>query len=553
MTEGPLHQLVAAMNSGIDAVVTAFDPQAAAERAIARRKIEIINSGYGDHGANRYKKNTIGRLDNGGSSREDIEENLNLLRIRSRDNYMGTPVATAAVNTKRINVIGSGIMPTPLVDADFLGLSTDEANELQAQIVREFDMWADTPSCDADRIDNFYQLQQLAFMGYLLNGDAFAVLDENENDMSQPYRLALRLIEADRVCSPDYHDVLAPTTVRGAAVERIVQGIETDARGTIKAYWISTKHPLSDEVYLGSKTQEWNRVAAYSEDTGRKLVMHVMRRERAGQLRGVPMLAPVLEELNQLGRYSQAELDAAVVASLSTGFITKESPTNAQPYGEIVPPNIQIDREDKGSIELAPAAIFDLNPGEKVEFPQPGRPNANFTAFYDAVLEQISAAMGIPVEVLNKKFSTSYSAARGALNEFWRECETERDAFNNKFNQPIYEEWFAEAVALGRIHAPGFFNDPAIRRAYTNCRWNGPARTNLSPKDEAEAAIMRVQAGFSTAEEETAQMTGGSYASNIKQRRIEAQMQREVDEIAGDVQAQTQVQQSSGGAKPADK
>lgn len=545
MAEGPLHRAVAAMNKGIDAFVTAIDPQAGAQRAIARRKIEIINSGYGNHGANRYKKNTVGRIDSGGSSREDVEEHLNLLRIRSRDNYMGTPVATAAINTKRINVIGSGIMPTPLIDADFLGLSPEQANELQAQIVREFDMWADTPSCDADRTDNFYQLQQLAYMGYLLNGDAFTLLDENENDNSQPYTLALRVIEADRICSPDYRDILAPTEVRGVKVERIVQGVETDARGAVNAYWITKKHPLSDEVYLGSKTQEWDRVAAYSADTGRRLVMHVIKRERAGQVRGVPMLAPVLEELNQLGRYSQAELDAAVVASLSTGFITKTDPSNALPYGEIIPPDMQVDKADKGSIELAPGAMFDLNPGEDIKFPQPGRPNANFTAFYDSVLEQISAAMGIPVEVLNKKFSTSYSAARGALNEFWRECETERDAFNNKFNQPIYEEWFAEAVALGRIHAPGFFNDPAIRRAYTNCRWNGPARTNLKPTDEVSAAIMRVQAGFSTAEEETAQMTGGSYANNIKQRRIEAQMKREVDEIAGEIQ-QAQVQQSTG-------
>ena len=39
----------------------------------------------------------------------------------------------------------------------------------------------------------------------------------------------------------------------------------------------------------------------------------------------------------------------------------------------------------------------------------------------------------------------------------------------------------AEAVARGRIQAPGFFADPAVRKAYTDCAWNGPARTNLNP------------------------------------------------------------------------
>jgi capsid protein len=107
----------------------------------------------------------------------------------------------------------------------------------------------------------------------------------------------------------------------------------------------------------------------------------------------------------------------------------------------------------------------------------------------------------------------------------------QRDWFTDDFCQPIYEEWFAEAVARGRIAAPGFFADPAIRKAYTACAWNGPARTNLNPVQEVDAAVKRVDAGFSTAQEETATMTGGDYNRNIRQRVIEAKRKREVDEI----------------------
>ena len=95
----------------------------------------------------------------------------------------------------------------------------------------------------------------------------------------------------------------------------------------------------------------------------------------------------------------------------------------------------------------------------------------------------------------------------------------------------VYEEWFTEAVARGRISAPGYFSDPAIRKAYTACSWNGPARTNLNPVQEVTAAIKRVEACFSTAQEETAQMTGGDYNRNIKQRVMEAKRKREVDVI----------------------
>lgn len=48
---------------------------------------------------------------------------------------------------------------------------------------------------------------------------------------------------------------------------------------------------------------------------------------------------------------------------------------------------------------------------------------------------------------------------------------------------------------------------------------------------EVEAAIKRVDACFSTAQEETAQMTGGDYNRNIRQRAIEARRKREVEEI----------------------
>ena len=55
---------------------------------------------------------------------------------------------------------------------------------------------------------------------------------------------------------------------------------------------------------------EWTRVEARGELTGRRNIVHVITRERAGQLRGVPVLAPVLEALKQLGRYTEAEITA---------------------------------------------------------------------------------------------------------------------------------------------------------------------------------------------------------------------------------------------------
>ncbi len=97
----------------------------------------------------------------------------------------------------------------------------------------------------------------------------------------------------------------------------------------------------------------------------------------------------------------------------------------------------------------------------------------------------------------------------------------------NDFCQPIYEEWLSEAIAKGRVNAPGFFDDPIIRQAYCNAEWNGPTQGQLDPLKEVKAAASRVEEGFSTRQRETQELTGGDYASNIRQREREEEMRRE--------------------------
>lgn len=524
------------MANFIDKAFEAIAPVHAAKRAASRAALTIINSGYGNYGANRTKKSMRGWMYHGGSAKEDIEDNIDVLRQRSRDAYMGIPTASAALKTLRTNVIARGLIPSPQVDAEFLGITDDQAEKLQTQIVREFSLWADTPICDAERIDNFYQLQQLAFLSYLMNGDTIVLLPVKEAP-GCPYQLRVRLIEADRVCSPDGYDRLYPCTVNGHNVHQIVQGIETDADGMVIAYWICNNHPLSN-IATSSGQMEWKRVEAFSKTTGRRNVLHIMNRERIGQRRGVPILAPVLEAIKQMGRYTDAEITAAVISAMFTVFLKSDHATDGQPFAEMLPTEEQIDSADKSSIELGPGAIVDLNPGEEPVFADPKHPNTGFDGFMNSIIKQIGAALEIPPEVLLKQFTESYSAARGALNEFWRTCAMQREWFVDDFCKPIYREWFKEAVARNRINAPGFFRDPSIAKAYTSSTWNGPARTNLNPVQEVEAAIKRVEAGFSTAQEETATMTGGDYNKNIRQRVIEAKRKKEVDDIINPPQPQ---------------
>lgn len=499
----------------LDRVISTFSPEQGLKREVARRKLSILNSGYGNHGANGTKKSVIGWTYGGGSHREDIEEHLNTLRQRSRDLfYGGSNIATGAVKRLRTNAVGTGLHLKSMINEEVLGITSEEARRLEDNIEREFAHWANSTNCDAERIDNFYQLQQLALLNALLSGDTFALMTTTKR-VGSIYDLRIELIEADRVSTPDQ--------------ERInplfCEGVEKNADGEVVAYHISKFHPLS---FADREPREWVRVKAYGEKTGRRNIIHVMNRERIGQVRGVPFLSPIIEAIKQLGRYSEAEIMAAVINGLFTVFIEKESISDDTPFGEIVPEDMQVDAQDENSIELAPGAVIDLGEGEKANMVNPGRPNTNFEPFVMAIIKQIGAALEIPYEILIMAFTNNYSASRAAILEFFKVIKMYRAWFVTDFCQPIYTEWLSEAVAKGRIQAPGFFNNPIIKDAYCNAEWNGPSSGQLDPKKEVEAAELRVQCGFSTRERETTELTGTDFYKNVKQRKREEELLKEV-------------------------
>lgn len=504
--------------AGIDKAIAVVAPQTALKRTAARRKLQILNSGYSNYGASVVKKSLAGWLHAGGSSREDIEDNVSILRQRTRDLYMGVPIANGAVKTMRTNIVGRGLRLKPNIDAELLGISPEERRTLEKQIEREWNIWAESTDCDMARIDNFYELQQLAFLNWLISGDCLAVLPVKPR-LNQPYDLRVQLIEADRLCSPDNCDTID---------NKIVGGVEVDQSGEVVAYHIADHHPLS----YAYADISWQRVEAFGKTTGRRNVLHLMNRERIGQRRGVPFLAPVIESLKQLGRYTDAELVAAVVSGMFTVFIEKADASSEDAIGSIIPEEVQVDAEDETTIELAPGAVIDLNEGEKAHDMNPGRPNANFGGFVEAICQQIGASLEIPYELLMKRFNSSYTASKGALEEAWKMFNMYRDWLATDFCQPVYEEWLTEAVAKRRIKAPGFFTDPVIRKAYCGAKWNGPAKGMLDPVKEATAAEKRVQNGFSTRSDETMQMTGTSYYNNIEQLKHEEKELREVKKIA---------------------
>lgn len=472
---------------------------------------QFMNSGYSRHAASLSKSSMKGWLSSLGSPDEDINDNLPKLRERSRDLWMAGGIAAGAIKTVRTNVVGPGLRLNPTPDAEYLNLTPDEAYAWKRNVIREFSMWANSRDCDMSRQLTFGQLQSLSYVSALMNGDVFALLPYKQR-IGQPYDLRIQLIEADRVADPT-----------GQTDKDIRGGIEYSSYGEAVAAWIAKKHP-ADNPYLTA--DQFHRVEFYGKETGRPNLLQISQDwERVGQSRAVPFLTAMIEPLKQVSRYRDAELTAMVVSSMFTVFVKTNTPEN--PLGDNIPLYEQVDAGNDNTYELGAGAMVALDENEDITTANPARTNNSFDAFCTAVYREIGASIELPYDVLMKAFNSSYSASRGALLEAWKMFKMRRHWLVQSFCQPIYEEWLTEAVAKGRIQAPGFFTDPAVRAAWCGAEWFGPTQGHLNPLQEANAAKVRIESHITTREREAAEMNGQDWNEIQQQQAIEVKKMRD--------------------------
>ena len=515
------------------------------------------NKGYGEAGASWSKRAVKGFNSPSGSAHEDIDFHNFTMRQRARMLYMAAPMATSAIKTNRTNVVGVGLRLKSRIDREVLGLSPDQAEKWQKDTEREFSLWAsDKRACDATGMNNFYGLQQLALVSWLLSGDCIGIVKQRKPTRLLPYSLRVHLIEADRIATPTGSglgtSLLYTTGKNPDNGNTIYDGVEVDKDGMVLAYHIRSTYPFE----LGAPLRtEWARVLAYQEHTGLPNVLHVIDTERPDQYRGVSYLAQVIEPLLQLRRYTESELMAAVIESFFTAFIKTEASTEDMPFNEV---NDDAEREPRNpnDYNMGPGQVNMMNPGEDVVFAEPKHPNGSFDKFAEAISSQVGAALEIPADLLLKKFNASYSASRAALLEAWKAFKMRREWLADDFCRPLYEIWMSEAVARGRIYAPGFFINPAIHAAYLGSEWLGPSQGQLDPVKEITAEILACSEGFSTHEQSTIRLNGGQWDSNVEQ------LQRENEKLDGQApdphqnggtgEAQESAQEPQEGEEPAE-
>ncbi len=508
-----------------DKIIEYFNPAAAVQRYKSRALIGAYEKG-GYNGASKTRA-AIGNYNPvEGDANDAINADLPALRSRSRDQVRNNPIAGGAVHTLVNYVIGTDLTMRSKIDSTALGLDSASAGIWRDEVNARFRAWAESTDCDAERGLNFYGIQALAFRSMLESGDVFAILAQAErNGRKIP---VVQLIEADRVCNKD----------AARDTDKLVSGIEVDSMGAPVNYHICNQHPT---VWKNSQKKSWVFRPAFGAQTGRRNVIHLYNRLRPGQMRGVPILAPVIEPLKQLSRYTEAELQAAVVSGAFAIFLKMDPNAFSELFDEDGRNNYlkgatDWDGKFPGTTLDGPGKAVNLLPGESVEDANPGRPNSEFDPFVQAILRQIGCELGLPFEVLIKHFTSSYSAARAALLDAWRVFSVRREFMAAYFCQPIYEDWLTREIAAGRIMARGFFEDPAIRFHWCDADWIGDGPGSIDPQKEVAAARERVALGISTLEAESILHDGGDWWVKHKQRTNEHRVR-----VGADLEVSNQV------------
>lgn len=509
-----------------DRLIEAIDPNSAISRAQARLTLgNAYENGYMVPGG--PQKSMRGVTATLASPAQDIDSKLYGSRALSRDMAMNTPLAVSIFRRFRANVIGAGLQVQPRPDWRYLGITEEEASDFTAAAIREFDMFAEALESDYTGQATFNEQQALLLLQALYDGDVFFALPWVPSQRAGwPYETTVKIIDADLVRNPD-DDWLAYNSQPTNA--KIRNGIEYDSAGRLVAYWVANYY-RNDELSIEDSSKNFVRVPVY-DSNGERQIYHVLEHERHGQRRGMPLLAPVVDQLKMVSRLTKSELTAALVASMFTVFIRDQSglggtlqegftPTETIDggggYGLDEAQNAK-NADSPYNYELGPGSIYYLDNNKDISVAET-RDKRDFAPFLQSMASMTTAATDLPLDVVNLVFSKSYSALRGAVLEAAKRYSVLRQTHGKgRIVRPVYEAVISEGVIKQRIPAPKFFDDFSLRHAWLRMDVVGAGWGQLDPVKETKAAILKIANKLSTHQEQYALDKGGRWQPMIDQ------------------------------------
>lgn len=448
---------------------------------------------------------------------------------RVRDLVRNDGWASGSITRILDNAIGGNYRPISKPDyralAFYSGNSAFDAtwaDEFGRVVEAHWRNWSNDPGryCDAQRKLTVSQIMYTAFRHKLIDGDALAMLQwlpERIGKGRAMYATTIQLIDPDRLSNPS--NLFDTEHLRG--------GVEIDDYGAATHYHIRRAH--IGDWFSAADTVRWDRVPRETS-WGRPIIVHDFETDRSGQHRGgAGILTPVLQRLKMLAKYDGTELDAAIINAIFGAYVT--SPFDQGFVEEALVESKQITAYQEARSDfhcdrktmLGESRLPILFPGESINTVSAARPNSNFKEFENAMLRNAASGMGISAQQLSQDWSdVNYSSARASLLEAWKTLSRRRDEFSMGFAQPVFSAFLEEVMDICDLPLPK--NAPEFvecKAAYSRCTWMGPGRGWIDPVAEKQGAILGMNAGLSTLEQECAENIGQDWEEVLDQRERE--------------------------------
>lgn len=394
-------------------------------------------------------------------------EGLQRIRNRARDASSNDWSGESAVQKWTTSLIGIGITPR-------FKRVLDPKRKLKV-----LDLFNDfVEKADADCVLNLYGLQTLVVRSWLDAGEVFARRRPRFLDEGLPVPVQVQVIEAEFVPLLD-----ADTWLGMPANNRIRSGIEFDKRGRRVAYWVHKEHP-GDSATIA----DTDLVRVLAAD-----MLHIFEPKRPGQIRGVSMLAPILNRLKNIENYDDNTLTRQQLANLVVGFITRGLPdVNGD---EDINPLTNQDNEYGAApaplLGMQPGLLQELEDGQKVEWSNPPEAGTTYSDYMRTQHMGTASAAGIPYELFSGDIvNISDRTLRVIINEFRRFNEQRQwQVIIPMFCQPVIN-WFAEAAVLSGDIAQGEYDD--VRRVeHSPHGW-----AHIHPVQDPTGKKIEVENGF---------------------------------------------------------
>lgn len=453
---------------------------------------------------------------------------------RGRDSVQNDGYAMGSVHTHRDSIVGGLFRLNAQPDYELLGTDEGWAEEFQVTMESRFNLLADSQECwlDASRKMTLTEMVRLAVGGFLFTGEVLATA-EWIRQSARPFSTAIQMISPSRLSNKD-----------GVADEQFLRrGVRKNLYGEAVAYQIQVGHPT--DFHIRQDTQRWIEVPA-RKPWGRRQVLHIIEALQPDQTRGIADMVSVLKEMKMTRKFKDVTLQNAVVNASYAAAIESELPREivfsqmgagqaglADMLGSYMDALSQyIGATDQ--IAIDGVKMPHLFPGTKLNLKPMGTPGGIGTDFEASLMRHIAAGLGMSYEEFSRDFTqTNYSSARASMGQTYKFTQGRKKVVADKFATMIYHLVLEEDINAGNVPLPPgftidtFYNDAIRKEALGCCDWIGASRGQIDELKETQAAVMRINSGLSTWEEETSRL-GKDWRRVFKQQARERRMQEKL-------------------------